>query len=114
MATKKDYYEILGVNKNASQDDVKKAFRNLARKYHPDVNHGNKEAEEKFKEANEAFQILNDPQKKAQYDQYGHSAFRPEDFSTNFNFEDIFRNFGFGDIFSGSRNNRDEIGRAHV
>ena len=107
MATKKDYYEILGVNKNASQDDVKKAFRNLARKYHPDVNHGNKEAEEKFKEANEAFQILNDPQKKAQYDQYGHSAFRPEDFSTNFNFEDIFRNFGFGDIFSGSRNNRD-------
>ena len=106
MTGKRDYYEVLGVSKSATQDDIKKAFRNLARKYHPDVNSGNKDAEEKFKEANEAFQALNDPQKKAQYDQYGHSSFRPEDFSRSFNFEDLFRNFGFDDLFSGSRNSQ--------
>ena len=76
MATKRDYYEILGVSKNASADELKKAYRNQARKYHPDVN---KESgsEEKFKEINEAYQVLSDPQKKGAYDQFGHSAFEP-------------------------------------
>ena len=99
----KDYYKILGVSKGASQEEIKKAFRQLARKYHPDVNQGNKEAEERFKEINEAFQVLGNPQKKAQYDQYGSSAFSAEDItgfrSQRFNFDDLFRDFGFGDIF---------------
>ena len=99
----KDYYKILGISKDASQEEIKKAFRQLARKYHPDVNQGNKEAEEKFKEINEAFQVLNNPQKKAQYDQYGNSAFSAEDLSGfrnfRFNFDDLFSDFGIGDIF---------------
>jgi len=96
---KKDYYKILGVDKNASQEEIKKAFRQLARKYHPDV--AGKESEEKFKEINEAFQILSDPQKRAQYDQFGSAAFRPEDFA-DFrwpSFDELFRDLGFGDIF---------------
>ena len=103
---KKEYYEILGVGKNASQEEIKKALRQLARKYHPDV--AGKESEEKFKEINEAFQVLSDPQKRAQYDQFGSEAFRPEDFA-GFRwpgFDELFRDFGFGDIFevfSGSR-----------
>jgi molecular chaperone DnaJ len=99
---KKDYYEVLGVPRNASEEDIKKAFRQMARKYHPDLNPGNKAAEEQFKEVNEAFQVLSDPQKKAQYDQFGHAAFRPEDFAgfRTTSFEDLFRDFGFGDIFS--------------
>ncbi|HVP24958.1 MAG TPA: molecular chaperone DnaJ [Methanomicrobiales archaeon] len=99
---KRDYYEVLGVPRNASDEDLKKAFRQLARKYHPDLNPGNKNAEEQFKEINEAFQVLSDPQKKAQYDQFGHAAFRPEDFAgfRTSSFEDLFRDFGFGDIFS--------------
>ncbi len=109
MSQKKDYYEVLGVTKSATQDEIKKAFRNLARKYHPDVNPGNKESEEKFKEANEAFQVLSDQQKKSQYDQFGHSAFRPEDFSgfKGFNFEDLFKDFGdIFNVFSGGSNNQ--------
>ena len=96
-----DYYEILGVKRDASPDDLKKAFRHLARKYHPDLNKGSKEAEEKFKEINEAYQVLSDPQKKTQYDQVGHAEFRPGD-SASYqppSYDDLFRDFGLGDIF---------------
>lgn len=73
--SKRDYYEILGVEKNASETEIKKAFRKLARQYHPDVNQGDTEAEAKFKEINEAYEVLSDQQKRAQYDQFGHAAF---------------------------------------
>lgn len=73
--TKRDYYEVLGLKKNASDADIKKAFRKLARKYHPDVNPGDKTAEHKFKEMNEAYEVLSDPKKREQYDQFGHAAF---------------------------------------
>ncbi len=77
MANKRDYYEVLGVDKNATEADIKKAYRSLAKKYHPDVNPGNAEAEAKFKEVNEAYEVLSDADKKAKYDQFGHSAFDP-------------------------------------
>lgn len=94
----KDLYEILGIGKNATDDEIKKAYRNLAKKYHPDVNPGNKEAEQKFKEINEAYQILSDPQKRAQYDQFGSSAFEQGGFGQG---DYDFGGFsGFGDIFS--------------
>ena len=98
---KGDYYEILGVKKDASQDDLKKAFRHLARKFHPDLNKGSKEAEEKFKEVNEAYQVLSDPQKKAQYDQVGHADFKPGEYTQarTPSYDDLFRDFGLGDIF---------------
>ena len=73
MAAKRDYYEVLGVDKNATADDIKKAYRKLAVKYHPDKNPGDKEAEEKFKEAAEADSVLSDADKKARYDQFGHA-----------------------------------------
>ena len=111
-----DYYEILGVKRDASPDDLKKAFRHLARKYHPDLNKGSKDAEEKFKEINEAYQVLGDPQKKAQYDQVGHAEFRPGD-SASYkppSYDDLFRDFGLGDIFDafsgGSRRTRRRAG----
>ena len=72
---KRDYYEVLGVDKNAYEATIKKAYRTLAKKYHPDMNPGDKEAEKKFKEASEAYAILSDPEKKQQYDQFGHAAF---------------------------------------
>ena len=101
---KRDYYEVLGVDKNASADDLKKAYRKLAMQYHPDRNPGDKEAEEKFKEAAEAYDVLSDPQKKAKYDQFGHAAFEgAAGGGAGMNMEDIFSHFGdiFSDLFSG-------------
>ena len=94
MATK-DYYNILGVNKNASDDEVKRAFRKLAMKYHPDRNPNKKEAEERFKEINEAYAVLSDKEKRKQYDTFG-----AEGFHQRFTQEDIFRGFDFDDILS--------------
>jgi len=110
--TKKDYYEILSVTKTASGDEIKKAYRKVAMQYHPDRNPDNKEAEEKFKEAAEAYEVLSDTDKRAKYDRFGHSAFAPGSGgfsgSTNVNMEDIFSQFGdvfgediFGNFFGG-------------
>ena len=74
MAEKRDYYEVLGVGKNANADEIKKAYRKAAIKYHPDKNPGDKEAEEKFKEAAEAYDVLSNPDKRARYDQFGHAG----------------------------------------
>ncbi len=89
-----DYYKILNTNKNASKDEIKKAYRKLAMKYHPDRNKGDKKAEEKFKEANEAYAVLSDPEKKQQYDTYGST-----DFHKRYSQEDIFKNADLGSIF---------------
>ena len=76
-ADKRDYYEVLGVSKDASEDEIKKAYRKKAKQYHPDLNPGDKTAEEKFKEANEAYEVLSDKDKKARYDQFGHAGVDP-------------------------------------
>jgi molecular chaperone DnaJ len=98
---KQDYYQVLGVEKNASPEEIKRAYRRMAIKYHPDKNPGNKEAEAKFKECAEAYEVLSDPDKRKQYDQYGHEGLRGtgmHDFS-RMNVEDIFSMFGFEDFF---------------
>jgi molecular chaperone DnaJ len=106
----RDFYEILGVPRNADAAAIKKAYRKLAIQYHPDKNPGNKEAEEKFKEAASAYEVLSDSQKRAQYDQFGHAAFQQRGGAGGANYgfhdiEDIFSSFGdiFGDIFGGAR-----------
>ncbi|MDW8093574.1 MAG: J domain-containing protein [Caldimicrobium sp.] len=94
----KDYYAILGIPRNATQEEIKKAYRRLAMKYHPDRNKGNKEAEEKFKEINEAYAVLSDPEKRKLYDMYGSAEFErrytQEDIFKNFDFENIFKDIG--------------------
>ena len=101
MAQKRDYYEVLGIDKQASEDEIKKAYRKIAIKYHPDRNPGDKEAEEKFKEAAEAYNVLHDPQKRQQYDQFGFNApFSGQGFGgASMNMDDIFSMFG--DLFGG-------------
>ncbi len=112
MADKRDYYEVLGVEKNADDDALKKAYRKLAKKYHPDMNPGDAAAAEKFKEASEAYAVLSDPQKRQQYDQFGHAAFEQGGFDAGgFDFSDIFGGMGgmgdiFSDLFGGGRRQR--------
>ena len=110
--TKRDYYEVLGVDKSADDATIKKAYRNLAKKYHPDVRPGDEEAAEKFKEASEAYAVLSDPDKRRQYDQFGHAAFEQGgaggyggfDFS-GMDFTDMFGDI-FGDLFGTGRRSR--------
>lgn len=114
MADKRDYYEVLGVDKTADDATLKKAYRALAKKYHPDINPGDKDAEAKFKEASEAYAILSDSEKRRQYDQFGHAAFDggagggAGGFSGGFDFGDMGDMFGdiFGDLFGGGRSRR--------
>ncbi len=101
MADKRDFYEVLGLDKSADDAAIKKAYRSLAKKYHPDLNPGNKTAEEKFKEVNEAYAILSDPEQKAKYDQYGHAASDPSSGGFGGGGFGGFGDFGdIGDIFS--------------
>jgi molecular chaperone DnaJ len=101
MTTRRDYYEILGVGTNASEDEIKKSYRKLAMQYHPDRNPGNKGAEEMFKEAAEAYEVLSDPEKRDIYSRYGHEGLNGVCYRGFSGFEDIFSSFGdiFGDVF---------------
>jgi molecular chaperone DnaJ len=118
--SKRDYYEILGVQKNASADEIKKSYRKVAMQYHPDRNPGDKAAEEKFKEAAEAYEVLSDTEKKAQYDRYGHAGVRGNGRGGygNMNMDDIFSQFGdifgddlFGNFFGGGQRGHASRGR---
>lgn len=114
--SKRDYYDVLGVDRNASEQQLKSAYRKLAKEFHPDRNPGDAKAEQSFKEANEAYEVLKDQQKRAAYDQFGHGAFEggggPGGFGPEFahSMEDIFENF-FGDIMGGRRGQRGQSGR---
>ena len=117
MAEKRDYYEVLGVDRGADDATLKKAYRKLAKKYHPDMNPGDKEAEAKFKEATEAYSVLSDPEKRRTYDQYGHAAFENGGAGQgggfggfDFNGADMGDIFGdiFGDLFGGGRSRRSD------
>lgn len=110
---KRDFYEILGVGKSASPEEIKKAYRKMALQFHPDKNPGNKEAEDKFKEAAEAYEVLSNPQKKAKYDQFGHAGMSGAGGGQHMNMDDIFSQFGdifgesvFGDFFGGGGGGR--------
>ena len=122
MAEKRDYYDVLGIQKGATEDEIKKAYRKLAKKYHPDLNPNNKEAEVKFKEVNEAYEVLSDKDKKSRYDQFGHAGVDPNyasgngsryytsgnPFEQDFDLGDIFNSFfgGFGGSQTRTRTNR--------
>ena len=118
---KRDYYEVLGLQKGATKDEIKKAYRKLALKYHPDRNPGDKEAEEKFKEAAEAYDVLSDDKKRQQYDQFGHAGPQAQGFPGGagggfggfggFSMEDIFEQFG--DIFGGHYGGGGGFGRLY-
>ena len=126
MAEKRDYYEVLGVQKNANADEIKKAYRKAAIQFHPDKNPGDKEAEEKFKEAAEAYDVLSNPDKRARYDQFGHAGMSGAagggaggfgGFSGGgFSMEDIFSQFGdiFGGHFGGGFRSSNGGGSRHV
>jgi len=113
MATKRDYYEVLGVNRDADEEAIKKAYRRLAMKHHPDRNAGDKSAEEKFKEAKEAYEMLSDPDKRAAYDRFGHAGVDPSAGAAGAGaggFADAFGDI-FGDIFGQGRGNRSSVYR---
>ncbi|HXW60450.1 MAG TPA: DnaJ domain-containing protein, partial [Myxococcota bacterium] len=109
MMEKTDYYEILGVGRDATESELKSAYRKLAHKYHPDKNPGDKDGEERFKKASEAYAVLSDAQKRAQYDRFGHAGMGSmgDDFASNINIQDIFGDI-FGDFFGGQSRKRSQ------